>query len=188
MKTIRSVQLFRKEIRHNTLKKRLCSSSSASRSGRGEEDRPPPSALCGEDKQALCALAETSNAFAREVLRPKVSEVSVGRLTMRMPPSPQLTGNWSTPCLHGGVAAALIDQCAGYCAKTVLENSNDRVSTVTFRLDYLAPAPCFEDTFCDAEVISKTESLVMVAADCWNHDRTKRLVSARVWFNIYRAK
>lgn len=190
MKTIRAVQLFRKELLHTVNKRlgRIPNNVTISPGSLGYDPALDTNMYGGVDASTLCSLAETRNAFAREILHPNVSAISPGRLSMRMPFSQQLIGNFSTPCLHGGVAAALIDQCAGYCAKTVLVEANERVSTVTLRLDYLAPAPCFEDTMCDAVVISKTDNLVMVAAECWNHDRTKRLVSGRVWFNIYTAK
>ena len=91
------------------------------------------------------------------------------------------------PCLHGGVAAAIIDHCGGFCAWTTLDDSNYLVSTVSLSLDYLTPAPA-ADMLCDAVVNHKSKTLIRTDITCWNKDRTVKLAVGHGTYNIYKVK
>ena len=141
----------------------------------------------------MCAIkyarqVEIDTTFGREVLGLRVDKLSRGMLSVRLPYKDLFVGNYLTPCLHGGVAAAVIDHCGGFCARTLLDDSKMRVSTVALHLDYLAPAGCFVDMYCDAKVISEENFMIEVDIRCWNECRSKQLVIARALFNIYTPK
>jgi uncharacterized protein (TIGR00369 family) len=126
--------------------------------------------------------------FGREILRASVLSLSPGRLTLSIPYQPEFTGNYVTPCLHGGVTAALADHCGGFCADSVLSGEEGQVSTVHMSIDYLIPAPCFENIICDAWVVHRSNDVIWTDMVCWTEDRTKQLLLARGVFNIFTPK
>ena len=187
MRSIRQGQMARKEMTHR-LKRWMSAESAPTRIKWSYHPSNDSTVYRGYSAQEFCALAETRNVFAREVLRPTVVSLAPGRLAVELPYRYSFTGNFSAPCLHGGVAAALMDQCGGWCAATILRDMNERISTVNLRLDYLAPAPCFESIICEAEVTHREGNLIFVSAICWNHTKTKKLVLGKIWFNVYLPK
>lgn len=144
--------------------------------------------FAGLDEESFCLLATHFTPFMRDILKPKVSKLEVGSLTLSLPFQAHLVGKTTEPaCLHGGVIAAMFDHVAGFCAWSALDNSYQTVSTVDLRVDYLLPAPC-EEIFFDSVVVSKSKSLVRIDAECWDNKREKKIAIARGLFNIYDSK
>jgi acyl-coenzyme A thioesterase PaaI-like protein len=131
---------------------------------------------------------ETGTVFGKEVLRMKVDTLKRGELSLRVPYQDLFVGNFLTPCLHGGVAAAVADHCGGFCARSMLDDNVSRVSTVGLQIDYLAPVGCFEDMLCDATIVNARCDMIVVDVVCWNQTRTTRLVTCRAVFNVYTPK
>lgn len=136
-------------------------------------------------KESFCDMITNLTPYGRSILGVQVETVEPGKLTLRMPFKSIFTGNPMTPCLHGGVTAALLDHCGGFCAWSTLTDPQKRVSTVDLRVDYLAPAISDQDILCDAIVTHESKSLIRTDMVCWNADRTKKLVAGRAAFNIY---
>lgn len=128
---------------------------------------------------------EHGTVFGKEVLGLKVTALKRGKLSLRVPYRDIFVGNFLTPCLHGGVAAAVVDHCGGFCARTMLDDSSCRVSTVGLQLDYLAPVGCFEDLICDALVVNSRKDMIVVDVECWDSQRAACLVTCRASFNVY---
>jgi uncharacterized protein (TIGR00369 family) len=70
-----------------------------------------------------------------------VYHLTSGHCVLRLPPAPFLTGDPMRPAIHGGVLSTLIDTAGGAACFTRAE-SDDRLSTVDLRVDYLRPGPC----------------------------------------------
>lgn len=131
-------------------------------------------------------FVENYTPFGRDTLGIKVQHASKGELTCVMPYKSKFLGNFRQPCLHGGVPAALVDQCGGFCARSVLDHPSKHLSTVELTMDYIAPLPCFESIICEAKVVSHIQDKIITTdVTCWNESRTKLLVFARVLFNVY---
>ncbi len=74
------------------------------------------------------------------VLGLEVVELKEGRAVLGLPFRPELVGDPVRPALHGGVLSALADTCGGAAVWTCI-GSEDRVSTIDLRVDYLRPGP-----------------------------------------------
>ena len=113
-------------------------------------------------------------------------DLAAGYLSLRLPFRPEFTGNFLTPCLHGGITASLVDHCGGFAARSLVSNPLYRVSTVELTIDYLAPAPCFEDIICDSfSQFTQEENVILSDIICWNEAKTQKLMVSRGIFNIY---
>jgi acyl-coenzyme A thioesterase PaaI-like protein len=64
--------------------------------------------LGGYDRIDFINMVENVAPFTRNFLRVKVTEVAQGTITMVLPLSENFVGNPHMPCLHGGIAAAVI--------------------------------------------------------------------------------
>ena len=144
----------------------------------------------GLTKQEYYILAEKLAPFIHNFLQPKINHVERGKLVLKLPFKPDFVGNPAIPCLHGGITAAIIDHCGGFCAWTVLANNTKLLNTVDLRIDYLRPAPC-EDLICEATVIndkiSANSKLIRADIVVWNHNQTIKLAVGRGVYNVYTA-
>jgi uncharacterized protein (TIGR00369 family) len=157
----------------------------------GDYLQTPPNEIVFWNKTAkeYAEFVENYTPFGKDILGLKVQRVSRGELSCVMPYKKYFLGNFRQPCLHGGVPASLVDQCGGFCARSVLGSPSMHVSTVELTIDYLAPLPCFENIVCDAKVVSFSEkNIIITDVTCWNESRTKLLVVARCLFNVYTPK
>ncbi len=77
----------------------------------------------GLDRCKFIAMVESACPFIRNVfVGAAVSFLEPGRLTMRLPPRPDvLIGNPLTRVLHGGVTATMIDHVGGFACWTTLK-------------------------------------------------------------------
>lgn len=75
-----------------------------------------------------------------QVLGLEVMDLGEGRAVLGLPFRRELVGDLARPALHGGVLSALADTCGGAAVWTTI-GSEDRVSTIDMRIDYLRPAP-----------------------------------------------
>ena len=67
-------------------------------------------------------MCETSSKYIHEVLSPKITSLSKNSLSMILPFKRDFVGNPLIPCLHGGVAASMLDHVSGYCGWAALED------------------------------------------------------------------
>lgn len=138
----------------------------------------------GYDAATFTNIVEKVAPFTRNFLKVKVVQLGRGTLTMELPLNEDFVGNPHIPCLHGGVAAAVIDHCGGFCAWTVLSDKNKLVSTADLRIDYLRPAP-LEKLICEAEVIHQGDRLIRTDIVLWNANKTKKVAIGRQTMNVY---
>jgi uncharacterized protein (TIGR00369 family) len=132
---------------------------------------------------------EKKTNFGLEILGVRVINLSYGFLSLRLPFRSAFTGNFLTPCLHGGITASLVDHCGGFASRTLVSDPLYRVSTVELTMDYLHPAPCFEEIVCEASSQFTQEGNVILSdITCWNEDKTNKLMVSRGIFNVYAPK
>ena len=70
-------------------------------------------------------------------LRARLTDVSLGQVTIELPISPQLSQQHGF--VHAGATTAVVDSACGYAALTLLPPDSE-VLTVEFKLNLLAPA------------------------------------------------
>lgn len=97
-------------------------------------------------------LCESMSPYIEKIIQLKIVDLDTGKLVMHWPYRKEFIGNPIIPCLHGGVAASIIDHVGGFCAWSSLTEANKLVNTVDLRIDYLRPAP-LEDILCEASVV-----------------------------------
>ena len=78
----------------------------------------------GRDEQSFRDLCEGSSKFIKDVLSPKIDTLNKESLTMLLPFKQDFIGNPLIPCLHGGIAASMLDHTASFCAAAALEDKN----------------------------------------------------------------
>lgn len=166
-------------LRSHTVKFASASTSSSSSSAAAGEVR-----YAGHEEARFRYIAERSSKFVSEVLKPRVTVLNKGSVTMLLPFRQDFIGNPLIPCLHGGIAASMLDHVSGICAWSVLDDALKSVSTADLRVDYLNPAPC-EDLHFEATTVHLSNKLVRVDSTCWNYNRTKKIAIGRGLFNIY---
>jgi acyl-coenzyme A thioesterase PaaI-like protein len=83
----------------------------------------------GRDEQSFRQICEGSSKFVKDVLSPKIVSLSPGSLTMVLPFKQDFIGNPLIPCLHGGIAASMLDHAASSCATAALEDTKLYVVT-----------------------------------------------------------
>lgn len=70
----------------------------------------------------------------------RIEHLERGLARMRIPFKDDLVGDPFRPALHGGVISSLVDTCGGAAVFSILDDVEDRTSTVDLRVDYLRPA------------------------------------------------
>ena len=100
---------------------------------------------------SLAKFMEEGIPFNRH-LGMRVELLEQGRCVLRIPWNDYLIGDPSRPAVHGGVLSTLADTAGGTACFTLLTTSQDRVSTVDLRIDYLRPGPS-EDLLCEAHTV-----------------------------------
>lgn len=101
------------------------------------------------DLDALREFFETGIPFNR-VLGLKIDHLEAGICVIKLPFRDGLIGDSSRPAIHGGVVSATADTAGGLALWSSL-GSQDRVSTIDMRVDYLRHGIA-QDLWCRAEV------------------------------------
>jgi acyl-coenzyme A thioesterase PaaI-like protein len=161
--------------------------------------RPPP------QSSNLSSTNELLSGYAEDILRLQYRSLDPvgGKLVVVLPYRDEFTGNFSSPCLHGGVLGSLLDHCGYYLAQSVTTTTTTTPSSSKelndptpemmidthlqrndYRVDYLLPAPCFEDLLCDCIVTHRTEDMIWIDGICWNKSRTKKLSIGRMTYSV----
>lgn len=99
----------------------------------------------------------------------RVDAIGPGRCVLRLPWRDAFTGDPFRPAVHGGVISTLVDTAGGAACFSLLENPNDRVSTVDLRVDYLRPAR-LEDLVCVARVVRMGNRVAVARMEVFNGD------------------
>ena len=90
---------------------------------------------------------------------------------------------------HGGVTAAIIDGALGVAALSLVAVDNKVVSTVEYKLNFLAPVLLGDHLCAKAEVLQKGNRLLIVSCDVFCENRNHQLVAkAMGTFNAYPAE
>lgn len=138
----------------------------------------------GMPEDIFIYIAESLSPFVRDFLSPKITHIGDGEMTMVAKYRNEFTGNIMIPCLHGGIAASVMDHVGGFCAWTKITDRNQALNTVDLRVDYLKPGPC-EDVVCIAKVV-QAGRLIRVDMECWNKNQTLKFAIGRAVYNVYK--
>lgn len=143
---------------------------------------------------------ESVSGYAQEILRLRYRSIDplLGKLVVILPYRDEFTGNFSSPCLHGGVLGSVLDHCGHHLAGAIISHQSDNDQSLIatppqilrndYRVDYLLPAPCFEDLVCECTVTARGENMIWIDGVCWNKKRTKKLCLGRMSYLIDRSR
>lgn len=127
----------------------------------------------------------THNAFGR-LMDMHFNVITDGTVEYYLTIQPQ---HLATPhAAHGGVIAAIVDGALGTAGLSLSAKENEAVSTVEFKLNYLAPALLGDEIVAKATVDRKGKSFLVISCDvfCTNRDN-KLIAKALGTFNTYSA-
>jgi len=115
----------------------------------------------------------------------RVDEAREGYARLVLPYRAEFIGDASRPALHGGVISTLVDTCGGFAVWTQLR-TEDRVSTIDLRVDYLAPgAP--EALYAEGTVVRVGNRVGVVDVRCWQPSApTRTVATGKAVYNIKR--
>ncbi|MBW1787913.1 MAG: PaaI family thioesterase [Deltaproteobacteria bacterium] len=117
----------------------------------------------------------------------KVEELREGFARLFLPFREEFIGDKRRPALHGGIISALIDTCGGAAVWTHF-TTQDRISTVDIRVDYLRPGPA-DDIIAESEVIRVGNRVGVVHTRVSpSKDKTIVFAEGRAVYNIRRAR
>lgn len=96
----------------------------------------------------------------------------------------------ATPAsVHGGVIAALVDAALGVSALSAVYKENKVVSTVEYKLNFMAPACLNDELKAIAKVEQKGKRILVVSCDVVNTKHNERVVAKALGtFNAYPAE
>lgn len=90
---------------------------------------------------------------------------------------------------HGGLMASLVDAALGVGALSSVCRESKVVSTVEYKLNFLAPAFAADKLLAKSRVIQKGKRLLIVECEVWAENRQHKLLAkAMGTFNAYPAE
>lgn len=90
---------------------------------------------------------------------------------------------------HGGVIATLIDAALGVAGLSSVYKENKVVSTIEYKLNYLAPALLNDQLVAKAKVEQKGNRLLIISCDVFCINRENKLIAKSLGtFNAYNAE
>ncbi|PIF30784.1 uncharacterized protein (TIGR00369 family) [Flavobacterium sp. 9] len=107
-------------------------------------------------------------------MRPVVIAAEEGSVTFKYLIREEMSNPIKT--LHGGVTAAIADDCIG--ATMFSYNENSFYVTINLVVDYFAPAKIGDTIFAKTSVIKKAKQLVNAQCEIWNEDHTRLIARA----------
>jgi uncharacterized protein (TIGR00369 family) len=107
-------------------------------------------------------------------MRPIVIAAEEGSVTFKYLIREEMSNPIKT--LHGGVTAAIADDCIG--ATMFSYNENSFYVTINLVVDYFAPAKVGDTIFAKTSVIKKGKQLVNAQCEIWNEDHTRLIARA----------
>jgi len=111
-------------------------------------------------------------------MRPVVIAAEEGSVTFKYLIREEMSNPIKT--LHGGVTAAIADDCIG--ATMFSYNENSFYVIINLVVDYFAPAKVGDTIFAKTTVIKKGKQMVNAQCEIWNEDQTRLI--ARAYTNL----
>ncbi|RKR11555.1 uncharacterized protein (TIGR00369 family) [Flavobacterium sp. 90] len=134
--------------------------------------------------ETISRLQELQNHIDREFtaspspfmlwMRPVVIAAEEGSVTFKYLIREEMSNPIKT--LHGGVTAAIADDCIG--STMFSYNENSFYVTINLVVDYFAPAKVGDTIFAKTSVIKKGKQLVNAQCEIWNEDQTRLIARA----------
>ena len=90
-----------------------------------------------------------------------------GRCLLWMPWRDELIGDATRPAVHGGVISTLIDTAGGGACFSAFDRTEDRLSTVDLRVDFLRPGAA-ADLWCQGEVVRMGNRVGVARMTLWS--------------------
>ncbi|MCV9930289.1 PaaI family thioesterase [Flavobacterium sp. LS1R49] len=111
-------------------------------------------------------------------MNPIVVDAQEGTVTFKYMIRDEMTN--PVKSLHGGVTAAIADDCIG--ATLFSLNEDNFYTTINLVVDYFAPAHLGDTILAETAIIKRGKQLVNAQCEIWNKDKTRLI--ARAYSNL----
>jgi len=132
----------------------------------------------------LIAAYTASNAFGK-LLGMSFDILSPGQIIYHLKVTPD---HLATPqAAHGGCIGALVDATLGVTALSAVCHKNQVVSTVEYKVNFLAPAHLNDELEAKGMIVKQGQRLLVVQCDILAKNRNVLIACAMGTFNAYEA-
>jgi len=112
-------------------------------------------------------------------------EVSDGFARIKVPFKEELIGNPRIRALHGGIISTAMDSVGGAAAMTTLVSSDDRLSTIDIRVDYLRPGNA-KDLIVEGNIVRSGNRIVVTSMKAYHAGSEKIIAVGKGVYNVNR--
>jgi len=118
----------------------------------------------------------------------KLLDITKGEAIFMVPFKPELIGNPRIMALHGGVISAAMDSVGGAAAMTTLVSTEDKLSTIDIRVDYLRPGRA-EDLIVEGKIVRSGNRIIVTAMKAYHKGKEDELIAeGKGVYNVRRKK
>lgn len=108
-----------------------------------------------------------------------------GKAEILIPYRPELVGDPRTDRIHGGVISTAMDAAGGAAAITTLKNTNDQLSTIDIRVDYLFPGRP-EDILVEGTIVKDGKNIIFTQMKAFHAHAQELIAEGRAIYKVKR--
>jgi uncharacterized protein (TIGR00369 family) len=143
-----------------------------------------PQYLTSAQAELIRRVTETYIPFNRH-LGIQLTQLEPGFAQLYLPFREEFLGNPQIRAMHGGLLATLLDAVGGAAAMTTLVSSNDSLSTIDFRTDYLRPGQD-QALYGEAWIVRSGNRIVVTEMTVHHGDQGRPVAQGRGAYNVRR--
>lgn len=120
-----------------------------------------------------------------KLLNFKLIDIKDGYAKMMVPAQEALVGDPRTQALHGGVIATIMDSVGGAAGMTTLLSTDDKISTIDIRVDYLRPGQT-KDLFVEGEIVRSGNRILVTRMIAYHDNKDELVAEGKGVYNVRR--
>lgn len=113
----------------------------------------------------FCQLIKNSIPFGRIHFDLEIEHIDIGHIIVLLPYQQKYAG-LSPSSMHTGPVSAMVDQIAGFCVWSMLDNTELFVNTVDFNIVFNGSVPC-SDIWIEAKCVQIGKKYAIVETKCY---------------------
>lgn len=115
----------------------------------------------------------------------KLLEIDKGYGKLLIPFRSELIGDPRSMALHGGIISTAMDSVGGVAAMTTLVSSEDKLSTIDMRVDYLSPGKA-KDFFVEGSLVRSGNRIIVTKMIAYHDDPSDLIAEGKGVYNVKR--
>lgn len=120
-----------------------------------------------------------------KVLGLQLISIVPGKAEILIPYRPELVGDPRTDRIHGGVISTAMDAAGGAAAITTLKHTNDQLSTIDIRVDYLFPGRP-EDILVEGTIVKDGKNIIFTQMKAFHAHAQELIAEGRAIYKVKR--